>query len=320
MKIVVTSRNFTTPTNTSARELLEAAGHTVVELRQDVGTGLSERAVYTAVGDADAAIAGLEPYGEEVLSHCPNLKLISRRGIGYDAVDLAACARHGVTLARTVGAVEASVAEHVIAYIFYFARRIHAQNALMQQHIWQRNLVGGVKGSTLGLAGFGGIGKEIARRAVPLGMRVLYNCRHPRREWESEYGVRYADLDELLAASDYVSVNVPLTPSTQGMFSAARFAQMKQGSYFINIARNLVMDERALADSVRSAHLGGAAVDVFAHEPCTDSPLHGVPGLILTPHTAPYTEENFATMNRIAAQNVLDFFAGRLDEKYITHL
>lgn len=316
MKIVVTGRNFDTPDDYPVR-LLRAAGHEVILNQTALGTGADPLEVAHLVDDADIAIAGLEPYNEAVLEHCPKLRLISRRGIGYDAVDLEACRRHGVTVARTVGAVEGAVAEHVIAYIFYFARQLHLQNQLMQEHKWQRVMTPGVKTAKLGLVGFGGIGKEIARRATALQMEVLYNCRHPQPQWEAEYNVRYAPLDELLASCDYVSVNVPLTPATTKMFDTAAFTQMKQGSYFINIARSLVMDEAALAEAVRSGHLAGAAVDVFQHEPCTASPLHNVPNLILTPHTAPFTYENFNLMNLVAAQNVLDFLAGTLDSKFI---
>lgn len=298
--------------------MLRAAGHELVECGNNMGTGTSQQTVYEAIGDADIAIAGLEPYGEEVFTHCPNLKLISRRGIGYDAVDLEACRRHGVTLLRTVGAVEGAVAEQVIAYIFYFGRQLHSQNQFMQQHLWQRVMMPGIKNNILGLVGFGGIGKEIAKRAVPLGMQVLYNCRHPQPEWEQEYGVRYAPLEELLRVSDYVSVNVPLTPATEGMFTAQSFRTMKEGSFFINIARSRIVDQKALAFAVADGHLGGAAIDVFDKEPCTESPLHGIPNIVLTPHTAPYTYENFVAMNRMSAQNVLDYLNGSIDKKYIT--
>lgn len=317
MKIVVTGRNFATK-DTTAIDLLQNAGHEVIIAKTAMGTGTSAKEVYETVGDADIAIAGLEPYNAEVLEHCPNLRLISRRGIGYDAVDLAACRAHGVTLVRTVGAVEGAVAEQVIAYIFYFARQIHIQTQSMHSHQWQRMMMPGVKNSTLGLVGFGGIGKEIAKRATALGMNVLYYCRHPRPEWETEYNVRYAPLDELLAGSDYLSCNVPLTDATRNMFDAKAFAKMKRGSIFINIARSLVMDEQALAGAVKSGQLAGAAVDVFQHEPCTQSPLHELENIVLTPHTAPFTFENFIAMNNLAAQNVLDFLNGTLAEKYIT--
>lgn len=317
MKVVITARNFSAG-ESRGLEILAAAGLEIINAEGgNWGTGASDEELRRTIAGADFVIAGLEPFNAETIAACPELKLISRRGIGYDAVDLAACRRHGVTLARTLGAVEGAVAEHVLAYILYFAKCIGRQNEAMQRGEWTRIMAAGAKSRRLGLVGFGGIGKEIARRAVPFGMEVSYYCRHPRAEWDAQYGVSYQPLDELLAQSDYVSVNVPLTAETEKLFDAAAFAKMKQGSIFINIARAKVMDEKALRAAVDSGHLGGAAVDVFLKEPCTDSALHGSDKIILTPHTAPFTAENFALMNNIAAQNVVDFVRGELEEKYI---
>ena len=316
-KIVITGRNFIEP-NDKALQMLKNAGYEVVDLgKLGMAHGTPEKEVAAAVKDADAVIAGLEPYTEAVLDACPELKLISRRGIGYDSVDVGACHRHGVTLCRTAGVVEGSVAEQVMAYILYFARRIDLQNQSMHEGQWKRLMMSGVKTRTLGLVGFGGIGKEIARRAAAFDMEVLYYCRHPKKEWEETYHVRYAELDELLAASDYISVNVPLTESTRGLCGKEFFEKMKQGSVFINIARGEVADTEALKEALDRGHLSGAGVDVFATEPCTDSPLRTCENAVLTPHTAPYTVENFAMMNELAAQNVIDFFKDRLEEKMI---
>lgn len=317
MKIVITARNFSTGDDSAVR-LLQAAGHTIVDLSDaDMGAGTPESAVWEAVQNAEIAITGLESYSRAVLEHCPDLRLISRRGIGYDSVDLEACRDHHVAVCRTVGAVEGSVAEHVLAYILYFARRVDLQNLPMHEGKWQRTMTPGAKTRKLGLVGFGGIGKEIALRARPFGMELYYTCRHPNSAWEKEYGVKYLPMDELLAICDYVSVNVPLTASTKNMFDAATFAKMKQGSIFINIARGPVADAHALRAALDSGHLAGAAIDVFDREPCTDSPLIGQPNALLTPHTASYTSENFTAMNIIAAQNVLDFLDGRLDDKFL---
>lgn len=316
-KIIITGRNFTEPDD-GALQMLKNAGYEVIDLgKLGMAHGTPEKEVAEAVKDADAVIAGLEPYTEGVLSVCPKLKLISRRGIGYDSVDVEACHRHGVTLCRTAGMVEGSVAEQVMAYILYFARRIDLQNQYMQEGQWKRLMMPGVKTRTLGLVGFGGIGKEIARRAAAFDMKVLYYCRHPKKEWEEIYHARYAELSELLAASDYVSVNLPLTESTRGLCGKEFFGKMKQGSVFINIARGEVGDPEALKEALDSGHLSGAGVDVFATEPCTDSPLRGCENAVLTPHTAPYTVENFAGMNELAAKNVIDFFQGCLAEKII---
>lgn len=316
MKIAVTARNFTTPGQDTPLKMLLEAGHEVIDLSdRDMGAGTPIDEITEVCRDADIIIAGLEPMSRQVLESCPNVKMISRRGIGYDSVDVAACREKGIAVARTVGAVEGSVAEHVMAYILYFARRIDMQSASMHRGEWKRVMTGGVKTRRLGLVGFGGIGKEIAKRALPFGMDIVYNCRHPEAEWEKQYGAKYLPLYELLKTSDYVSVNVPLTDETRGMFGKEQFGMMKEGSVFINIARSPITDVYALKDALVSKHLGGAAIDVFDSEPCTDSPLIGVENAVLTPHTAPYTDENFITLNLMAAKNVLDFIDGRLDPK-----
>ena len=317
MKIAITGRNFSSAEDTRAVDLLRAAGHEVIDHSTlDFGTGTPEAEVIRAVGDAAIIVAGLEPISRRVIETCPNVRLVSRRGIGYDGVDLDACKARGAAVLRTTGAVEGAVAEHVMAYILHFARRVAEQSASMHRGEWNRVMMPGAKNRTLGLVGFGGIGKEVAKRAVPFGMNVLYNCRHPKPEWNEQYGVQYRALDDLLAESDYVAVCVPLTDATRHMFGAAEFARMKPGSVFLNIARGQIADTQALKAALDSGHLGGAGVDAFDSEPCTDSPLITCENAVLTPHTAPFTSENFCEMNRRAAQNVLDFLDGTLDPKY----
>lgn len=315
MKIVITGRDFGTY-DRHAVTMLEEAGYEVIDCSvKNFGSGTGEQEIIQAAKDADIVIAGLEPYNENVLNACTNLKMISRRGIGYDNIPLDICKKMHIAVSRTVGAVEGAVAEHVLAYILYFSRRIDLQNQTMQEGRWQRIMMPGAKNHVLGLVGFGGIGKEIAKRAVPFGMKVAYYCRHPKKEWEREYGVTYLPLEELLAASDYVSINMPLTEETRGMFNMSLLRRMKEGSYLINIARDPIVEEKDLREALLSKHLAGAAIDVFDKEPCTDSLLVGLDNVVLTPHTAPYTRENFVEMNNIAAQNVLDFLNGKLQER-----
>ena len=315
MRVVITARDFAA-CESRAAELLQSAGHQVFDYSgRGLTSGSSEEEVILAAKEAEALIVGLEPCSERVLSHCRDLKLISRRGIGYDNIDVEACRRRGIAVSRTVGAVEGAVAEHVMAYILHFARRLDLQNMDMKRREWNRRMMPGAKNRVLGLVGFGGIGKEIARRAIPFGMKVVYFCRHPKKEWEKEFGVTYLPLKELLAASDYVSVNIPLTDETKGFINGERLSWMKRGSALINVARGGIVEEEALFEALKEGRLAGAGIDVFSREPCTDSPLADFENVVLTPHTAPYTEENFAEMNRRAAQNVIDFFEGQLKKE-----
>ena len=316
MKVVITGRNFTIP-GSRGTQMLRDAGYEVADYGGlGLANGAPEEQIAALVKDADIVIAGVEPYNEKVFEKCPNLKLISRRGIGYDSVDLEACRKRGITLTRTVGAVEGSVAEHVMAYLLYFARRLDLQSSSMHRGEWKRQMMPGLKTRTLGIVGFGGIGQEIAKRAAGFGVRILYSCRHPRPEAEKLYHAEWVPLDTLLAESDYVSVNVPLTEQTAGMCNAGFFAKMKKGGCFINISRSQVMIVEDLCAALSSGQVGCAGIDVFPKEPCTDSPLIAFDNVILTPHTAPYTSENFCQMNDIAAENVIRWANGTLEEKY----
>lgn len=325
MRVVITSRGFAekgefqgSSSPNDPESILREAGFEVVNLSSaGFGAQSTENEIFEALKDADAAIVGLEPITESLIRRLPKLRAVTRRGIGYDSVDIDACRARGITVMRTTGAVEGAVAEHVMAYLLYFARRLDLQNQSMQSGHWERMAMPGLAGSTLGLIGFGGIGKEIARRAAPFGVRILYTCRHPDPAWEKEFGVSYAPMDELLRESDAVSVNVPLTPATRGMIGEAELSLMKPDAVLINIARGPVVDAAAVRRHLDQGTLGGAAADVFDHEPCTDSPLMGSEKAVLTPHTASFTKRNAAGMNIRAARNIAEWARGTLDPKYV---
>lgn len=314
MNVVITTANFCE----EAMDKLRSLGFTPIRYEgASIGAGAPDDAVFDAVKDADIIIAGTETYRASLLSRLTRLKLISRNGIGYDSIDINALEKEGIGLTRTVGYVEGAVAEHVMAYILYFARRIDEQNRLMHEHHWSKKLQPGAKGSTLGLVGFGGIGKEVARRAVPFGMKVLYFCRHPNPDDETKFNVKYSPLEKLLAESDYVVACVPLTEQTYHLFDEKTIGQMKKGSCLINISRGSVVDEYALVKSLKSGHLAHCAVDVYTHEPCTDSPLLEFPGAILTPHTASSTVENQREMNFAALNNAVNYMSNKIERKFV---
>ena len=314
MKIVVTTKDFCE----EAKRYLESEGFEVaMRNKLGIGAGVSDEALIPVVEDADAIIAGTETYRPELLARLPKLKVISRNGIGYDAINLDALRKEGIGLTRTKGFVEGAVAEQVMAYILYFARRVDLQSADMHDHSWNSRLMPGAKNHTLGLVGFGGIGKEIAKRAVPFGMRVLYFCRHPDPADAAAYGVESVSMEELLKESDYVVAAVPLTDQTFHLFNEERISQMKTGSVLINIARGPVVDEDALAQGLASGHLGGCAVDVFPKEPCTDSVLTRYANALLTPHSATSTAENSRTTNFAAADNLIQYLNKTIETKYV---
>lgn len=313
MKIVVTARNFSTDDDTALNMLKNANYDVDDHSAEDIGSATDEEYILSLIKSADAVICGPEKISNKAIEACKNLKIISRRGVGYDSIDINFCKQNGVAVARALGTVEGSVAECVMAYILYFARRIDLQSASMNRGEWKRIMTPGAKSRTLGIIGFGGIGKEVAKRAVPFGMNVIYYCRHPK----DEFGAHYADIDKLLATSDYISINVPLSDDTLNMINKEAIAKMKKGAVLINTARSAIVNNEDLYAALKSGKLSGAAIDVFDNEPCTDSPLIGLPNVVLTPHTAPFTTENFREMNNRAAKSVIEFFEGKLDSRYL---
>ncbi len=265
--------------------------------------------------DADAIIAGVEPLDEEVLSRLPNLKIISRRGVGYDTVDLNAAKAHNICVTRTAGVLEYALAELVISYMLTFARKIPVMDQNMRNHRWEKPLGMELRGATLGIFGMGGIGRELARLANVFGMNILYHNRRRNERAEQELGVQYVSFEELLKQSDFLSINAPLTEQTRGVFDFAALSQMKKTAYLINTARGPLVDTPSLVKALEQGVIAGAATDVYDSEPCTDTPLSNLPNTLLTPHCGPFTAGTFKAMNDAAAKNIIDFFAGHVEEK-----
>jgi len=309
MKAVIMARNFVFD-GCDATAMLKDAGFEVTNISDTV---LTAAETAEALADADAVINGFEPMNAALLAQCPRLRLISVRGVGYDYIDGAFCREHGIGITRTVGTVGGAVSEQVMAYILYFARQVHRMNAAMQRGEWQRIMTDGAAGKTVGIVGFGEIGQAVAKKAEAFDMRVIYYCRTPK----TALPYRFVSLDSLLAESDYVVLALPLTAETRHLIDAAALKKMRSDAVLVNVARAGVVDTDALKEAVETGNIRGAAVDVYEEEPCTDSVLKGVPNILLTPHTAPFTKANFIAMNRLAAQNVIRYFDKTVEDKYL---
>ena len=245
------------------------------------------------------------------------LKLIQHPGVGVDQIDLAAAAARGIPVATCPHATTETVAEHTLMLMLAVSRRlveVHQATAQGRWLMWERRLVSHcLLGRTLGLVGGGRIGRAVARLAGAFGMTVL--CHDTQRV----DGLRQVALDELLATSDIVSLHVPLTPQTAGMFGAAAFAAMKRGAILINCARGELIDEGALHAALVAGHLGGAGLDVFAREPVpAQNPLLHLPQVIVTPHVANGTFESFAQRAQFYIENFVRVSRGEAPECVVT--
>ena len=304
-KVLVTARNFSN-LDRQAVGMLEAAGFLVQEYADALQS--SPEDLIRAGRDAEAVIAGVEPYSGYMLKNLPNLKIIARRGAGVDSIDMAAAKALNITVTRTEGLVGSAVAELIMAYILEGARKLTLHSNAMKQGIWSRVLADGVYGKTLGLVGFGSIARETALRAQAFGIRVLCFYRHRDREAEENYHAEFCDLPNLAAESDYLSLNVPLTEETRGMIDRTIFNLMKPSALLINTARSAIVNKEDLISALQEKRIAGACVDVYDYEPCVDSPLLSCDNVVLTPHVGTFTRDTFTAMNNRCAEQVIEFF------------
>lgn len=248
----------------------------------------------------------------ELLAALARCRVIGRLGVGLDNIDVPACQARGMQVIPATGANALSVAEYVIATAMVLLRGAYGSTAAVTAGQWPRAALSNgreIGGKTLGLVGFGSIGQMTAGFARALGMSVIAfdAMLPPAHPAYASHHVQPATLDELIARSDVVSLHVPLTDSTRGLFGAARLQAMKRGAVLINTARGEIVDEAALAAALRSGHLGGAAIDVFGTEPLPASPhFDGCPNLLLTPHVAGVTFESNERVSGLIAQRVLE--------------
>ncbi len=264
------------------------------------------------IADADALVVrSATRVTDALLSRAPKLRIVGRAGVGVDNIELDAATRRGVLVVNTPGGNAASVAEHALALMFSMARSVPQLNAALHAGRWEKSAAAGeeLRGKTLGLIGLGRIGVEVARRARALEMRVLAYDPYLTPERAAEWGVELLPLPEMLAKADYVSLHTALSPATEKMINANTIAQMKRGARLVNTARGELVDEAALAEALRSGHLAGAALDVFAVEPPVNSPLLAMNNVIATPHVAGSTAEAQEEVGVQIAQQIRDYLA-----------
>ena len=252
-----------------------------------------------------------------MIERAERLKVIGRAGVGIDNVDLDAATRRGIVVANAPDSTVVSAAEHTIGLLVALARNIPQAHAALQEGRWERSRWGGVElaDKTLGVLGFGRIGRQVARRALGLGMRVIGYDPFVAPERFRELGADHAETaQEVFDAADFLTLHLPLTEETRRLLDARRLSLMKRDAILINTSRGGIVDETALADSLRSGMLGGAALDVFEHEPLpAGSVLAGCPHLLLTPHIAGVTRESNARVSALVAREVAAALVRRAD-------
>ncbi|MEI6873560.1 MAG: C-terminal binding protein [Spirochaetota bacterium] len=296
------------------RAVLEPFG---VELVVASCTSSSE--VAAACREADGILANLAPVDGSALESFERCRVVSRYGVGLDSVDIETAKRLGIAVRNVPGYCDREVAEHALGLIFAIARGIPARDRSIRSGAWNSVAHGKrIAGTCLGVLGFGGTAKALVRAGLALGFgEILVWSPHISEERIVEaFGplpgilgvpVRCASFDELLAGSDWVSVNLPLKPGTRGLVDTAALALMRPGSALVNIARGPIVDEEALTEALRGGRLAGAGLDVFAAEPLPKgSALRSMPNVVLTDHCAYASRESIVELRRRCAENALE--------------
>lgn len=250
------------------------------------------------------------PVTRDLLNHAGQLKVIGRLGVGLDNIDLDAAKQANIQVLPATGANAVAVAEYVMSALLHLRRPMTSGFQAMVGGDWPREqFIGGeISGKTLGLIGFGQIAQIVAKRAAAFGMRIAYFDPYIDASEHHSVATAVSSLDELLALSDSVSIHVPLTEDTHRLMNSQRLALMKSGAILINTSRGGIVDERALIHHIQTGHLGGAALDVFEHEPLDElkgARFDGIDALILTPHIAGVTHESNRRVSQVTAENVL---------------
>ncbi len=280
----------------------------------DERPGLSREDLCAALPDYDALIVRSQVQVDaEVIAAGTRLVVIGRAGVGVDNVDLDAATRAGIVVVNAPTGNTIAAAEHTLALLYGVSRRVAPADASLRRGEWKRSQFTGheLRGRTLGIIGLGKIGQAIAVRASAMEMTVIGVDPFLTAEAAANHGVELVELDALLARADVVTVHVPLTRATRGLIGRDAIARMKPGSIVLNVARGGVLDEAAVAEALHTGHLGGAGIDVFEHEPPTDSPLLDAPNTLLTPHLGASTAEAQVLVAEEIADQVLDVLAGR---------
>ena len=268
-----------------------------------------------------AVIAGSEPYTAAILAACPDLRVIARTGVGFDAIDTTACDRSAIAVAVTPGVNHHAAAEQAIALLMGVARGFPAADRMVREGRWGYVAQPRVIGSTIGIVGLGRIGQAVATRAAGLGLHVIAHEPAPPAEFVQQWNIELTSLEELLGRSDYVSLHCPYSVDSHHLMDAERFSQMKKGAVFINTARGMLVDEVALVDALRSGHLRGAGLDVFEVEPLPlDSELLKLPNVLLAPHLAGADNESRNDALTMTADTLIQLSQGKWPADRIVNL
>lgn len=302
MKILISTSSFGKFDN-KPLEMLKSRGYDVV-LNPHKRKVTPEELVDLA-RDCDAVIAGTEQYNKEVFEKLPNLKVISRCGVGMDSIDINESKKHGIVIKNTPDAPTQAVAELTVLLILDVLRKTSFMDRQIRKGIWKKEMGHLLAEKTVGIVGLGRIGRRVAELLAPFNVKLLASDPKPDKIWLDKNKVEITELDRLLKESDIVTLHVPYLQETKNLINSERVALMKEGAIIVNAARGGVVDENAIYNALKNGRLYGAALDVMEKEPY-NGPLKDLDNVVLTPHIGSYAIEARVRMETEAVKNLFE--------------
>ena len=308
-RVLISSPLVSETEDAEAIASLRAAGHELT-FRPDL-VGKSEDDVIAAIDGMHGVVASTEPYTRRVIESSQTLRVLSRTGVGYDAIDLDAATDRSVAVCTTVGSNDRTVADWAVLAMLALSRKLPAAMDGMSDGRWVRPVGLDFWGKTIGIIGLGAIGKHVTRRVRAFECEVLAYDVVKDDAFAAEIGVRYVEIDQLVEQSDFVTVHTLLVPATRGMINEQRLRRMKPTAYLVNTSRGPIVDEGALLDALRARAIAGAGLDVYDTEPLPpDHPLRSAPNTVLTPHLGYVTTGNYVKFYREAVEDIAAHLRG----------
>jgi D-3-phosphoglycerate dehydrogenase len=304
---ILVSAPYMQPVIDQFRHLLDQLGGQVEVMVPPVNERLSEDELLGLIGDVDGVISGDDSFTERVMKAAPRLKVISKWGTGIDSIDQEAAKRLGIAVCNTPDAFTDPVADSVLGYVLCFARQIPWMDREIRSGRWQKTPGRALKETTLGVIGVGNVGRAVVRRAVAFGMRVLGNDIKPiPQAFVSETGLEVTSKDDLLASSDFVSLNCDLNPTSHHIIGPTELERMKPTAYLINTARGPLIDEPSLVRALQEGGIAGAGLDVFELEPLPEgSQLPQLDNCLLAPHNANSSPQAYRRVHENTMRNLI---------------
>lgn len=306
MKISVTSPSFCA--NAQLRMELESS-FTQLNLNLK-GKRFNKSELISFIGDSHGVIVGLELIDTEVLDACPNLKIISKYGVGLNNIDLDECKKRGIKIGWTGGVNKLSVAEMTLGYMLMLSRNLFVTSIQLKQGRWNKSGGFQLSNKVVGIIGVGHIGKEVIRLLKPFNCQVLVNDIIGQEAYYLQNNLTVCTKEEIYRKADVVTVHTPYDDTTHNMINADVFKLMKSESLLINSARGGIINEEDLKKALLSGEIGGAAVDAYVEEPPTDKDLLSIENLVCTPHIGGNSQEAILAMGQSAIKHILIFFKG----------